>query len=152
MRINNVNIEKIKKNAFKLCVGVVLGVNIISNPVVVGGDVPEKIVADMTLEEKMATRGGVHIYFENTELINNEEDWVTFFDDNQEGFGFVSSDERDFLITFEPGKYNFYLEKFDAYGSFVINEPGEVINLVIDYKDKDFNIIKDNVNKKVLNK
>ena len=150
MMINNVNIGKIKKNAFKLCVGVVLGVKIISNPMVVGGDVPEKVVADMTLEEKMATRGGVHIYFENTELINNEEDWVTFFDDNQEGFGFVSSDERDFLITFEPGKYNFYLDNFDAYGEFVIDKPGEIINLVINYKDKNYYIIKNN--NKILSK
>lgn len=98
---------------------------------------------EMSLEEKLKTRGAINIHFKNTEYIDELDkyknayiDRVVFYDNKGYGYASVLSYEGNYTLTFEPGDYNAYSTYLDEEWKFTITEPGEQTDLVIDYKDK----------------
>lgn len=143
MKINFINKNKIKKHTFIICIGIMLGTKIISfNQSTSTTEITNnKPVNEMSIEEKLETRGGVHIYFKNKEYMLQEKDSIAFFTSDGKGQGVVESKHDDYIITFVPGNtYNFYIKSLNTYGEIEINEIGKVINLIIDYKNMNYEI------------
>lgn len=145
MKIHFLNKERLKRSVFVLCLGSMLGANTFVHGLNVReGEELEKSLEEMTLDEKLKMRGGVHIYFQNKEYLNMDKDFISFYDDEKVCYGLVYSNHDDYVITFVPGKYNFYIQSLDCYGSFEIRSAGEILDLDIDYQNRCYEMSDEN--------
>lgn len=138
MRIKNI---KKKHKVVILCIGVILCIAIIMNLNIFSFEEEvEKPVYEMTKEEKSKTRGFLNITFKNTEYMTSLEDKLIFYDDDEQGYGVVSSQHQYFTISFEPGKYKFYSEYLELEGEFEITAIAEEKELIIDYHSESYEV------------
>lgn len=112
------------------------------------GDSKEKVF-DATLEENLKTRGALNIYFYNNEYIDKVDenleykaDCLFFYNERHSLYGVIVSKEEPspYTTTFPPGNYTFYSKYLDVEGQFTITEPGEFLDLEVDYKTRTYKI------------
>lgn len=149
--IKKYSIDKYKKKTLKLLTGVLIGATITScsknYSKEIASSLEEIAVYKLPLEEKLKTRGVLNIYFENNEYIEKTNKYVdakvdslVFYDDKENGYGVILSNNEPYQTTFLPGDYKFYSQYLDIEGEFTITTPGESLNLEIDYLNKTYNI------------
>ena len=103
----------------------------------------------LTLEENLKTRGALNIYFYNNEYIDKVDenlgykaDCLFIYNERHSLYGVIVSKKEPspYTTTFPPGNYTFYSKYLDVEGQFTITEPGEFLDLEVDYKTRTYKI------------
>lgn len=137
MELKNINYKKLKSATFKLCIGTVLGVSILTPNIIKNNNNDfTKYRVDTTQQqsETYQKTGNLEIYFKNKEYLLDKEDYLSFFDDEKNGYGIVESTHDNYVAPFTIGKYKFRSNEL-GYGDFEIKENESTI-LIVDYKNK----------------
>lgn len=140
MKIENINIPKLKSMTFKLCVGTVLGVSICIPPILAKQDQDfskYRVETTSTIKEAEKT-GTLEVYFNNREYISDKEEYLAFWDDEKIGRGVLEASEDKRTTTFTTGKYNFCSNEL-GYGTFEIKEDDTTV-VILDYKNKNITV------------
>lgn len=140
MKIENINISKLKSMTFKLCVGTVLGVSVCIPPILAkqNQDFSKyRVETTSTIKEAEKT-GTLEVYFNNREYLSDKEEYLAFWDDEKIGRGVLEASEDKRTTTFTVGQYNFCSNEL-GYGHFEIKEDIPTV-IILDYETKNITV------------
>lgn len=135
--MNNLKIyNDFKRKAFKLCVGVVLGVSAL-NFTGCSKKVDDNVVSSEDVKKyNIDEMGTVTLHFKNTDELKGKNDKVIFFEPNGELRGIRYSYEDGEENYFEPGEYGYNSDYLRESVKFEIKDSNTNIDVVIDYRNK----------------
>lgn len=137
MKITNININKLKRNKYKICLMSLVGVLTLS-----GCNANNN---STTLEEQNYPKHSVNVVFDNKEY-SEETDRLVFYSDDGELYGGVSWDDIDSSNFKLPENCNCYSNVLDSSKKLPeINSDEEYI-ITVDYLNDTINITTKNIN------